>query len=543
MQKLLVGLCLLALSLNSAPLQAEQDPTLSCLDDKLPVAEAIAHCGKALGVSGQQDASLWERRAKLYLLQKQYLLALKDMNRAIELKPEKVNLYFLRGTLYRLAGQPERGEADIQRSKTMLQTQFNRPEHALLYLYRAKLRADQGQDLLALSDLNAAIRLDPQLAESYLLRGALLAEQQDYIRALKDYEQTIELNPKLIEAYRFKGQAHIEQEDYALAIQTFDLALKLDEDDTESLSQRAYAYSQRRQFVAMLLDLNKLLEIEPMHEEGLRLRAILFDELQQPGKAALDFSRLLQLNPGHPEALANRAENYIRDLQYSLALTDAHSLFENDPDSLEGHYLLVKVYLMTGQNKLSIESAERVIAKSPKDCTIFAYKAIAHRREWQYEQALFNLGKALELDCSNILIDRAFTYGLIGNWQAAEADIDQSSKLEPDYFSLWETSGWIDFLQAKPEQASEKFKKISFLILNTQGKVSADWLRLELPHLLSRFPGIENSSLMPAIHQDLELGRLGDREALLRVYENMTRMLKEWLEQGNEPLETARPPN
>jgi tetratricopeptide (TPR) repeat protein len=59
----------------------------------------------------------------------------------------------------------------------------------------------------AIADLDKAIRLRPDVAESFNIRGAVFAEKGLYDRAIADYDQAIRLNPQHTKALYNRGIA------------------------------------------------------------------------------------------------------------------------------------------------------------------------------------------------------------------------------------------------------------------------------------------------------------------------------------------------
>lgn len=94
-------------------------------------------------------------RSGLYSGKGEYDLAIKDLDRAIELSPKQAGLFSNRGSAYRKKGQPDR----------------------------------------AIADFNQAIALDPNLLLGYWNRGLAYQTKGDSERATADYNKALSLNP------------------------------------------------------------------------------------------------------------------------------------------------------------------------------------------------------------------------------------------------------------------------------------------------------------------------------------------------------------
>jgi Flp pilus assembly protein TadD len=78
-------------------------------------------------------------------------------------------------------------------------------ELAVAYLNRGLLQEKQGQHSDAVSDLNEAIRLDPNFAAAFLDRGVAYQNMGQYELAVQDYNRTIALDPNSATSYFNSG--------------------------------------------------------------------------------------------------------------------------------------------------------------------------------------------------------------------------------------------------------------------------------------------------------------------------------------------------
>ncbi|MFO0879815.1 MAG: tetratricopeptide repeat protein [Gemmataceae bacterium] len=91
---------------------------------------------------------------------------------------------------------------------------------------RAMVRMRRGQLLLALADLNAALRSGPR-KELFWLRGLTLARLQRPAEALADFRRVTELGPNEAAAHFQQGMILLAQRDYQRARKSFDEAFRL----------------------------------------------------------------------------------------------------------------------------------------------------------------------------------------------------------------------------------------------------------------------------------------------------------------------------
>ncbi len=124
-------------------------------------------------------AEAYEKRAVHYYFQDRLDEAIEDYNRVIELKPERVNPYVMRGLAYLKKGHGEGFFAELHRLARRIRKAP--PSESREYLERA------------IADFSRAIELDPQLAKSYSYRAEAYLFRGMIDQAIRDANMAIQL--------------------------------------------------------------------------------------------------------------------------------------------------------------------------------------------------------------------------------------------------------------------------------------------------------------------------------------------------------------
>jgi tetratricopeptide (TPR) repeat protein len=66
----------------------------------------------------------------------------------------------------------------------------------------------------AISELTAAIEIDPTVADYFTMRGELYRNKSDVISAISDYSKSIELNPNSAEVYYLRAICYYSTKEY-----------------------------------------------------------------------------------------------------------------------------------------------------------------------------------------------------------------------------------------------------------------------------------------------------------------------------------------
>ena len=163
-------------------------------------------------------------------------------------------------------------------------------QDAKAYLDRGIEKAKQGDLDGALSELNEAIRLDPQSAFAYYNRGVIWGARQNLDRAISEYDQAIKFEPKYAVAYVNRGLAWHNKGNSDRALADFDKAIALKPEP--GIGALAYL---NRGLVKVNTDVDT---------------------------AIADYSRAIELNPNIAQAYSNRGEAYRLKRDFDRATGD-----------------------------------------------------------------------------------------------------------------------------------------------------------------------------------------------------------------------------
>ena len=165
----------------------------------------------------------------------QYLAAVSDYDKAIQLKPDHAMAYYNRGLAKYHLGQYLAAISDYDKTVQL------KPNDAIAYSNRGAAKADLGQHFAAIKDFDKAIQLKPDAANAYNNRGAAKAKLGQYSAAISDYDKAIQLEPNVANAYNNRGLAKYYLGQYLVAISDYDKAIQLKPDYANAYLSRGVA--------------------------------------------------------------------------------------------------------------------------------------------------------------------------------------------------------------------------------------------------------------------------------------------------------------
>ena len=284
--------------------------------------------------------------------------------------PRFSGAYNNRGIAYNEVGRYDLAIRDFDKAIEL------RPDYAKAYNNRGSAYDKKGDYDQAIQDYDKAIAFDPKDAHCHSNRGLAHVEKGQLELAVRDFDKAIKLNPSYAKAYNNRGFVHLSKGDYDQAIHDFDTAIELNPSYANAHNRRGLAYKSKGELDRASRDFDKAVELDPSHADARAHKYMNLALLEyQQGKTELAVERYrqaLEFRGDWPEILNNLAwilatdeDTQIRDgveavrhAEYACQLTDYKVVSMLDT--------LAVAYAEAGQFDLAVETAEKatVLARS-----------------------------------------------------------------------------------------------------------------------------------------------------------------------------------
>ena len=439
---------------------------------------ALADYTKAIEIDSKY-VTAYVYRAALYRKAKEYDLALKDIDAALEnAHSPTVYQQYLRGVILQ-----DRGDDDAAIEAFTKAIEID-PNYSFAYGSRSVIYKNLKKYDLALQDINVVIEYLPSpTAYYYWIRGDIWEKSGKKEAALIDYTKAIELDPKYVWAYVCRADLYKAMKKYDLALKDIDLAIK------NSSSPSTYHYWLRGDILeksgereGAIGEYSKALEIDPKADYIRNARRNLYRKADRYDLIYAEFDTLIK-EAATPKEKAGyylqRGQILLRNEDRESALREYTQAIEVDPSNNDAYKARAFVYRLMKKYDLALadEGILIKIASTAKE------KAEHHQRRGSLlqdigniEDALKDYTTAIELDPNNSFAysGRLRIYSKLGKHNLALADGEAMVRKSPKSYVGYYERGQIYYQMEKIDLAAHDFKKA--LELATTDIRSAYWL-------------------------------------------------------------------
>lgn len=250
-------------------------------------------------ISNPYNPELYMNRAQYYLRQNETHIALKDINKAIELDSTNYNYRRLRAKVHF-------GHENFHLAIKDLEFCHNvAPEDSSINLHLAKLNMYVGKYEEAFKHINGILKVNVHHAEAYFLKGYAYKELKDTNRAMSAFQTAVEQNPDYYEVYMQMGLLSTQRysefgEDY------FNNALRIHPESKEALYGLGVFQQRTGQAQKAIKTYRKIILLDNQYENAFYNIGYIYIQLDSIEKAKRFFNMCIEVAPYNANAFYNR---------------------------------------------------------------------------------------------------------------------------------------------------------------------------------------------------------------------------------------------
>ena len=182
------------------------------------------------------------------------------------------------------------------------------PDVAESYLQRAEIHKGARNYFKAIDDYSKALKIAPDMSGARYDFAQTLRRVKMYGPAIEEYRKAIELEPVKAEAYNNLGITYTEMGERDKAIEYFRKVIELDDTYIKAYNNLGAALAQKGEFDQAIEVLETAIRKDPKYPHSYKNLAMVYVELKRPREAYENLSRYHDLEPRDETALETLAK-------------------------------------------------------------------------------------------------------------------------------------------------------------------------------------------------------------------------------------------
>jgi tetratricopeptide (TPR) repeat protein len=361
----------------------------------------IADCDHAIGLKYRKE-TVYVLRGMAWTGLKNYDRAIEDLTTAISKDTLNTQGYIQRGTVWMDYHYPDSAISDYNKALSI------NPDDTYGLLSRALARMETTDTIGALSDLDRMITLSPYNSYAYYNRAILYIGLKREKEALADLDKVIAMNPENIVVYLFRGMLKHSSGDLKGAIDDFNKSIEIYPEFADAWYERSEVKREMRDFKGAEADAKMAYSINKFNfndndslklEEKMYLKRLVafsdefYDKSTTTGKLQ-DQIVQIELQPIFSVVLFSKDISNVRLFDtFEKSCYHEQVILLNNNDNHVG----------PDEIKPELDSLNKKIMAEPDQPVYFYKRAEYYSLLQNYNLALYNYDKAIELDKNYLL--------------------------------------------------------------------------------------------------------------------------------------------
>jgi protein O-GlcNAc transferase len=311
----------------------------------------------------------------------------------------------------------------------------------------------------ALESYDRAIALEPDYADAFNNRGNALQQLKRPDEAVASYDKALGLRPDYAEAFNNRGNALQQLKRFEEALESYARTLALRPDYVEALINRGNALQQLERFDEALASYDQALALRPDIAEAFNNRGNALQQLERFDEALSSYDEALALRPDHAEAFINRGNALQKLERFDEALASYDRAIALKPDTAEAFNGRGAVLQKLERLDEALVGYDKALALRPAYAEAFNNRGAALKELERLEEALASYDEAIALkpDYAEAYNNRGNALAKLKRLDEALASYDKAIALKPDYAEAFNNRGNVLNDQGKAEEAMAQF--------------------------------------------------------------------------------------
>lgn len=391
------------------------------------------------------DHMVLVQRAYVHAQLNQREAASVDSQMAEKLAPEDAWVYYFQALMEKVYERPKAALTLLQRAEQL------DPELWDIYSLRAALSENTDEQFQLYSK---AIMLNPNSATPYFERGRIFQERGEMLEALSDYSRALQIEPNRTELYQKIDDILAYLEDQ-IAIQAGDPAPH---------AQRAQAFMRLERFEDALSDWQAALKIQPTNPLLIRGMSTALIHSGQSTRAWELITNYLNKEEPVAELLLERARISMMLMRNEEAENDLIEALNLDASLSEAHYLKGKVHQSREEGLEAETHFHQALQMGLELPDLYHHLGLREIEKENIAKSLQYLDKGIELGINaDLLMDAAHVADSVGKRKQSLAYLEKLLSHFPNEIEAWRLQASFQQEAGEKEKALQSWQAVGQL--------------------------------------------------------------------------------
>jgi protein O-GlcNAc transferase len=293
----------------------------------------------------------------------------------------------------------------------------------------------RGEHIAAIRQIDAALKIAPNIAAAHNNRGAALAALSRLGEAVESYERAVALTPDYVEAWFNRGNALAELGRLDAALASYDAVIARAPHHAAACAKRGNVLHRMQRFAEAVASFDRAIALTPDYAEAWNNRGVALSSLERLAEAVASCDRAVALRPDDAEMLRNRGSVLVALGRFDEAVASYDRALALRPDDAAAHNDRAVALCKLGRFDAAIASCDRAIALQPDNPEALSNRGNALAELVRLDEAVASYDRAIALrpDFAEALCNRGSALSRLRRPQDALASYDRALAAQPDH--------------------------------------------------------------------------------------------------------------
>ena len=294
---------------------------------------------------------------------------------------------------------------------------------------------EQGQTNAAISEFQAALRINPAYAEAHMNLGDLLSTKGQTALAISELQQAVQLKPDYTDAHYNLGNLFAREGQIEAAISQFKATIRFQTNDAKSGENLGDLLVSSGLTNAAINQFQAAITLKPDAAELRYKLGNLLAKISQTDAAIDQFQATIRIKPDFADACNNLGNLLAKKGETAAAIRQLREAVRLKPDSAPFHYNLGTACLKQGQLDEATGQFQAALRCSPDLAPAHFYLGVALTRQGQTDSAISEFQEAIRLKPDYFVAHNqlGIALGTRGRLDQAIRQFEEAIRLKPDY--------------------------------------------------------------------------------------------------------------